>query len=261
MSQQVTAAVAPGSRRVASQPTRGGAALARTLLANTSRWYALVILVCLVLIAITLLVLTQVLPDGADVDGSVRFYAEHRTLLKGVSAGLALLFLVGTFWSAAFLSRLWEVDTSKNRVLSWSAILSEIFVFGLFFVEAGIFAATVLLSGNTTPEIIHALHVVVLVSAAILGPVWIPFALCALLISKRTGLFPSWLNAICVVVIMIDICTLTGVFTLTGPVNGENGLIGAFSGVLGPIVCVGAVIAWEAVDWAQAKLSEVGEPV
>ncbi|MDO3650677.1 hypothetical protein [Nocardia mangyaensis] len=237
-------------------------AVAMTESVNIKRWYALVVAVCLAMIVATLLVLIYVMPDGADVAGAVEFYAKYNTLLRGVAALLAVLFLVGVVWSAAFIGTLWAADTSRNRVLTWSAIFSEVLVLGLFFVEAGIFASTVLLSGNTSDEIIHALHVTTLVSAALLGPVWVPFAWAAWLISRRTGLFPAWLNKLCLVVIVIDLCTLTGVFTLTGPLNGENGLIGAFSGVLGPVVWVGGVIAWEFVEWARyrAGLSTAPDP-
>ncbi|TLG00345.1 hypothetical protein FEK35_24190 [Nocardia cyriacigeorgica] len=231
-------------------------AVAMTKPVNIKRWYALVVAVCLAMIIVTLLMLIYVMPEGSDVAGTVEFYAKYNWLLRGVSAFLALLFVVAAVWSAAFISTLWAADTSKNRVLAWSALFSEVLVLGLFFVESGIFAGTVLLSGNASDEIIHALHITVLVSAALLGPVWIPFAWAAWLISRRSGLFPAWLNNLCLIVIVIDLCTLTGVFTLSGPLNGANGLIGAFSGVLGPVVWIGGLFAWEIVDWARQRTSE-----
>ncbi|TLF80772.1 hypothetical protein [Nocardia cyriacigeorgica] len=230
-------------------------ALAMTKPVNITRWYALVIAVCLAMIVVTLLLLIYVMPEGSDVAGTVEFYAKYNGLLRGVSAFFALLFLIGAVWSAAFISTLWAADRSKNRVLTWTALFSEVLVLGLFFVEAGVFAGTVLLSGNAPDEIIHALHVTVLVSAALLGPVWIPFAWAAWQISRRSGLFPAWLNKLCVIVIVIDLCTLTGVFTLSGPLNGANGLIGAFSGVLGPVVWIGGLFAWEFVEWARYRTS------
>lgn len=231
-------------------------ARAMTEPANIRRWYGLTAVCCLALIALTLVILVKVMPEGSDVAGTVDFYARYNTLLRVISAGLALLFAVGAVWSGAFIGTLWAADTSRNRVYAWSAAFSEILVLGLFFAESGLFAGTVLLSGHAPDSTIHTLHVAVLVSAALLGPVWVPFALGALLISRRSGLFPAWLNRLCVVVILIDLCTLTGVFTLSGPLNGENGLIGAFSGVLGPIVWVGGVVAWEVVDWARYRSTE-----
>ncbi|AYF77960.1 hypothetical protein D7D52_33740 [Nocardia yunnanensis] len=228
-------------------------ALALTEPAAIRRWYALVIAICVALIAVTILVLVYVMPEGSDIAGTVEFYRKHNTLLRVVAAGLALMFLLGVIWSAAFISTLWGADTSPNRIYTWTAIFSEILVLGLFFTESGIFAGTVLLSGHSPDSIIHALHVTVLVSAALLGPVWVPFAWAALLISRRTGLCPPWFNRLCVVVIVIDLCTVTGVFTLTGPLNGENGLVGAFAGVLSPVVWVGGAIAWEVVEWARVR--------
>ncbi|AMU75769.1 hypothetical protein [Mycobacteroides abscessus] len=222
---------------------------------NTKRWYAVVVALCAVLVAVTLLLLIYVMPEGADIGGTVAFYEKYNTLLRGVSALLALVFLVGALWSGAFIGTLWAADPSRNRVYTWSALISEVLVLGLFFVESGMFASSVLLSGHAPDSTIHLLHVTTLVSAALLGPVWIPYTLAALLISRHTGLFPSWLNKLCVVVIVVDICTITGVFTLSGPLNGENGLIGAFAGVLGPVVWVGGVIAWEVVEWAQYRTS------
>ncbi|GAB2550768.1 hypothetical protein GCM10027167_67090 [Nocardia heshunensis] len=226
--------------------------------ATIKRWYALVIAVCVTLIAATLLVLVKVMPEGSDVAGTVAFYAKYNTLLRVVSALLALLFLAGTVWSGAFIGSLWAADTSRNRVYTWAAAFSEMIVLSLFFTEAGFFAATVLLSGHAPDSTIHTLHVCVLVSAALLGPVWIPYALAALLISRRSGLFPSWLNRLCVAVVVIDLCTITGVFTLSGPLNGENGLVGAFAGALGPIIWVGGVVAWELVDWARYRVAASG---
>lgn len=239
----------------ATPPRLGRLASAMTRPAWIKGWYALVVAVCLVIVGLTLVILVNVMPEGSDVTGTVDFYARHNTLLRGVSAFLALLFLAGAVWSGAFIGTLWAADTSRNRVYTWTAIFSEVLVLGLFFVEAGLFAGTVLLSGNSPDSVIHALHVCVLVSAALLGPVWVPFAVAALLISRRSGLFPGWLNTLCVVVVVIDLCTLTGVFTLSGPLNGENGLIGAFAGVLSPVVWVGGVVAWEVVEWARYRAS------
>lgn len=235
-------------------------ALSMTEPVNVKRWYAAVAAICGAMTGATIWVLVDVMPEGSDIAGTVEFYAKYNTLLRGISALLALLFVVGVFWSATFFGMLWTADTSRNRVYAWSAIFSDILVMALFFAEAGLFAGTVLLSGNTPDSIVHALHVAVLVSAALLGPVWIPMALAALLISRRSGLFPVWLNKVCIAVIVIDLCTLTGVFTLSGPLNGENGLIGAFSGVFGPIVWVGAVIAWEVVEWARYRATVVAVP-
>jgi hypothetical protein len=230
-------------------------AWALTKPANIRAWYAVVFALCLALVVLTLLILIRVMPEGSDVAGTVAFYAKYNTLLRVIAAFLSLLFLAGIIWSGAFIGTLWATDTSRNRVYAWCTLISEVLVLGLFFVEAGLFAGTVLLSGHTPDAIVHALHVAILVSAALLGPVWVPYALGALLISRRSGLFPQWLNRVCVIVIVIDIATITGVFTLSGPLNGENGLIGAFAGVLGPIVWVGAVIAWEVVEWAQYRTS------
>jgi len=249
----------------ANVPTTAGARLDRLARAmtepiNIRRWYALVLAVCIALIAMTVLVLIYVMPEGTDVAGTVHFYAKYNTLLRVISALLALMFIAGAIWSATFISTLWAADPSRNRVYTWSAFISEMLVLGLFFVESGIFAGTVLLSGHVPDSTLHALHVVVLVSAALLGPVWIPYTLGALLISRRTGLFPTWLNIVCVLVILMDICIVTGVFTLSGPLNGENGLIGAGFGVIGPIVWVGATVAWELVEWAQYRTSQVATP-
>lgn len=248
----------PDSGRHAGEPTLARAALDRlalTMIKPTAikLWYASVIAVSAAILVVTVLLLVYVLPEGSDIAGTVEFYEKYNTLLRVVSAGLALMFVLGGVWSAAFIGTLWAADTSRNRVYTWSAIFSEILVLGLFFAESGIFAATVLLSGNSPDSIIHALHIVALVSAALLGPVWVPFALAALLISRRTGLFPRWFNHLCVAVIVVDICTITGVFTLSGPLNGENGMIGAFAGVLCPVLWVAGTVAWEFVDWARDR--------
>ncbi|MEV0247447.1 hypothetical protein AB0H76_12715 [Nocardia sp. NPDC050712] len=233
-------------------------AVALTRPGNIRRWYALVIAFCTALMAVAYVVIAHILPEGSDIAGTVEFYEKYNTLLRVVSAGLALLFLVGAMWSAAFIGTLWAADTSRNRVYTWTAIFSEILVLCLFFAESGILASTVLLSGNAPDSVIHALHITVAVSAALLGPVWVPFALAALLISRRSGLFPTWFNKLCVVVIVIDLCTITGVFTLSGPLNGANGMVGAFAGVLSPVVWVGGAIAWEVVEWAQHRTRQLG---
>ncbi|MFE6861592.1 hypothetical protein [Nocardia sp. NPDC057668] len=250
------------SGRHTATPTLAGGLLDRLALGMTKPayirlWYASVAAVSVAILVVTALVLIYIMPEGSDIAGTVEFYEKYNTLLRVVSAGLALMFVLGGVWSAAFIGTLWAADTSRNRVYTWSAIFSEILVLGLFFAESGIFAATVLLSGNSPDSIIHALHVVALVSAALLGPVWVPFALAALLISRRSGLFPRWFNRLCVAVILVDICTITGVFTLSGPLNGENGMIGAFAGVLCPVLWVAGTVAWEFVDWARDRASSI----
>ncbi|OHU53278.1 hypothetical protein [Mycobacteroides chelonae] len=228
-------------------------ALALTKPANIRRWYLLAWAIGIASTAVAFCVVAFVLPEGSDVVGTVAFYRKYNIPLRLLSALLALLFLVGAVWSGAFISTLWAADPSRNRVYTWSAIFSEVLVLGLFFVESGIIASTTLLSGHAPDSTIHLLHVCVAVSAALLGPVWIPFTLAALLISRQTDLFPSWFGRLCVAVIVIDLCTVTGVFTLSGPLNGANGIIGAFAGALSPIVWIVGVVAWEVVEWAQHR--------
>ncbi|MBN7303123.1 hypothetical protein IUQ79_14555 [Mycobacteroides abscessus subsp. bolletii] len=230
-------------------------AWALTKRANIRRWYLLAWVIGAVCTAVAFCVVAFVLPEGSDIVGTVAFYQKYNTALRLLSALLAVLFLVGTVWSGAFIGTLWAADPSRNRVYTWSAIFSEVLVLGLFFVESGLIASATLLSGHAPDSTIHLLHICVAVSAALLGPVWIPFTLAALLISRRTDLFPSWFGKLCVAVIAIDICTITGVFTLSGPLNGANGLIGAFAGALSPIVWVVGVVAWEVVEWAQHRTS------
>jgi len=230
-------------------------AWALTKPANIRRWYLMAWVIGIACTAVAFCVVAFVLPEGSDIAGTVAFYQKYNMPLRVLSALLALLFLVGAVWSGAFIGTLWAADPSRNRVYTWSAIFSEMLVMGLFFVEAGLIASATLLSGHAPDSTIHLLHICVAVSAALLGPAWIPFTLAALFISRRTDLFPPWFGKLCIAVIVIDICTITGVFTLSGPLNGANGLVGAFAGALSPIVWIVGVVAWEVVEWAQYRTS------
>lgn len=185
-------------------------------LANIFGWGALVVLFALYI---------WVLPDGGSTAAITSFYSEHNLLIKvammlGPIVILQLLVVSGTV-----AARLYRVDTSPGHRVSWIGFASDLALIIYFAFEIGIMAATNLLVGKVNGEIIHALHVVTFTSAYMLGGVWLPFFFSFVLISRRTGIFPKWLELFAIVTAIANGLAWFAALSLTGPHNGQNGLI------------------------------------
>ncbi|NMN94723.1 hypothetical protein [Antrihabitans stalactiti] len=176
-----------------------------------------------------------ILPDGESTTAIADFIRDHQLLLK-VAMGLAgLMFLALLVISGAVASLLYPADKSPGHRMSWIGFASDLALIIFFAFEVGIFAANILLVDHVSDEIVHALHVVTLASAYLLGPLWIPFFISFIVISKRGNVFPSWLNWFAAYTCVTNGLAWFGFLTLTGPLNAMNGLVSLGGPTIGPV--------------------------
>ncbi|EFV12103.1 hypothetical protein [Segniliparus rugosus] len=136
-----------------------------------------------------------ILPDGGSAAAIVAFVRDDNVLLEAVMGLTFLSFPATIYCNALVASKLYAADTSPGHRLSWTAVGSDIVTVAFLAVLFGILAANVLLVDKADAGVVHALRVVCLVSAYLIGGLSAPFLLAFATISKRANLFPSWLNA------------------------------------------------------------------
>lgn len=195
-----------------------------------------------------------VLPDGTSAKASAAFYRDHAPLVK-LAAAAAAFGAVGIIWqSGALAARLWAADTSPRHTLSWVALASDVVMFAVFFVEVGLFAATGLLVDNVSDEMIHGLHVAAFTSAYILGALWIPYLACVVLIGRRSGALPGWLLGLAAATCVTNSFSIGAAFGLSGPFNGQNGIVALGGATFLPLTWLFLSSAWLVVQArAEAK--------
>ncbi len=166
------------------------------------------------------------MPDGGSTEAIVDFFTEYNLLIK-IAMMLAPIVIVQLLVvSGTVAARLYRVDTSPGHRLSWVGFASDLALITYFAFETGILAANNLLVGKVDDGIIHSLHVVTFTSAYMLGGVWLPFFVSFVVISRRANLFPRWLEWFAVFTAIANGLAWFAALSLTGPHNGQNGLIG-----------------------------------
>lgn len=178
--------------------------------------------------------LTHVMPDGGSTDRIVYFFTHNHTAVTTVLLLLPVVLIMLVVASGAVAAKLYNADTSPGHRLSWIGFASDLGFIVIFSMEIGIVAAANLLAGRIDGQIVHALHVVACSSAFVLGGLWIPFLVSFLIISRRARLFPTWINVLALSTIATNGCAWCVALALTGPLNGQNGLIGLGLPTVGP---------------------------
>ena len=140
--------------------------------------------------------------------------------------------------------RLWAADDSPRHTLSWIALVSEVVMFAVFFLEVGLFAATGLLVDEVGDEIIHGLHVAAFTAAFILGALWIPFFAAVVLIGRRSGALPRWLIGLAAATCVTNSFAIGAAFSLSGPFNGQNGIVALGGATFLPVTWLFLSSAW-----------------
>lgn len=185
-----------------------------------------------------------ILPDGTSATASAAFYRDHAPLVR-LAAAVAALCAVGIVWqSGALAARLWATDPSPRHTLSWIALVSDVVMFAVFFLEVGLFAATGLLVDEVSDEIIHALHVAAFTSAFVLGALWIPYFVAVARIGLRTGALPTWLIRLAIATAITNSFAIGAAFTLSGPFNGQNGIVALGGATFLPVTWLFLSSAW-----------------
>lgn len=235
---------ATGGRSAAGASSPGGAALIYALFGGAA---------AIGIIAFGYAIIA-VLPDGTSATASAAFYRDHSALVK-LAAAFAAFAAVGIVWqSGALAARLWAIDPSPRHSLSWTALVSDVVMFAVFFLEVGLFAATGLLVDNVSDEIVHALHVAAFTSAFVLGALWIPYFVSIALIGHRTGALPTWLIRLAVATAITNSFAIGAAFGLSGPFNGQNGIIALGGATFLPVTWLFLSSAWLVVQ-SRAELA------
>jgi len=227
--------------------------------ANTRVLYGLAALIVAVVGLVLFGVVHWILPEGGDFTGTIAFYDKYQAVVKaclllaGVGA-VAVITVIGVL-AALF----WQLDTSKHHAISWVAVVSDTIFGATMFIEISLAAAPALLYGHVSNEIVHALHIIPFASAYILGVVWIPNVAATLLIGSRSGLFPIWLKALGLATIAADFLALLAATTLTGPLNGVNGIVSFYIPAFVPTAWFIMLTVWSVLYWAGARTASRDE--
>lgn len=216
------------------------------------------------LIAVTLvvggiasaLVIAYVFPESWDVQGTVELYRKYQLVGKiGMialgAAAIPFLALVGVT-----SSYFWSIDTSKNHVLSWIAIVSDIAFVTAILMYVSFAAAPIVLYGHISDDLLHVLHVQAFAAGGMLGPLWIPNIIAVTVIGRRAGLFPTWLSWLAVLGVLTQFPAILGVATLYGPFNAANGFISFYIPGIGPVTWATYMITWCLVQLAKDHVAD-----
>ena len=200
-----------------------------------SRWGAASgVITCLLWAPIGLLV--PQLPELGSAAAIERFYRNHQELLKVV----ILLFSGGFFFLLCFFGALVERlrRAEGSGPLAWIALGSGLLFLTSLNIAVGLVATAGLLSQANAPASAVTLHVAAFVLAAPAAPAGTAFFVAVALLAFATGVFPRWLAVASGIAALANLGALGGIFSLTGPLNSGNGLVG---GIAAPIL---AWILW-----------------
>jgi hypothetical protein len=231
----------------------GGRARERFVTARWSRWGAASGALLFLLWAPMALIVPR-LPDLGSSAEIHDFYRSHGDLLKVV----LLLVSVGFFFFLCFLGtlveRLRRAETSGP--LTWIAFGAALMFMTSLNVAIGLAATAALLSGTSSPDVIHAVHAAAFVLAAPVALAGTAFFAAIAALSLSAAVFPRWLAWGAVVAALANLGALGGIFSLTGPLNAGNGIVG---GVAAPIL---AWVVWAllASVWLIWRGGENGRP-
>jgi hypothetical protein len=165
-----------------------------------------------------------------------RFYHHQDGRLKVV----LFLVSVGFFFLLCFLgtvmARLRQAEGSGP--LTWIAFAGALMFMTSLNIAVGLSAAAALLSGRSGPDIAGALHSAAFVLAAPVALAGAAFFGATAVVSLTAGAFPRFVGWGAVIAAVANIGAISGIFSLTGPLNSGNGAIG---GIAAPVL---AWVAW-----------------
>ncbi len=106
-------------------------------------------------------------------------------------------------------------------------------------------------------DLIHLLHVTSFGSAFVVGPLWFPFFLATVLISRNSRIIPRWITYFAATYGVINLAATAGMFALTGPIKAMNGVITVIIPTDTVAVWLPSLGAWLLVEQAERKLAKV----
>jgi hypothetical protein len=122
--------------------------------------------------------------------------------------------------------------------LTWIAFAGALMFMTSLNIAVGLSAAAALLSGRSGPDIAGALHSAAFVLAAPVALAGAAFFGATAVVSLTAGAFPRFVGWGAVIAAVANIGAISGIFSLTGPLNSGNGAIG---GIAAPVL---AWVAW-----------------
>ena len=206
--------------------------------------YVMGILSTIVVVAGLYWLVTYILPDPLPMHDAVAHIRQSPLLYKAIAIVFALSTLPIMWQSGETLARLWHADSSPRRRLSWIATVSELIFFAAFFVGIGLAATAIQLHPHTSDDVVWGLFGASAITIALCGLLWIPFGVAALTISLGDKVFPSWLNAVLLIAVIMNAFGFCGMFTLEGIFNPFNGAIAAGLPFYGPSTFIIMSLAW-----------------
>jgi hypothetical protein len=197
------------------------------------------------LLCITWAPMAIAIPRLPDLDSSHDVQEFWRTN-QGLMQGVILSVSAGFFFLLVFLGALVELVRSVHGAVAaaWILLGSALMFMTALNVALGLDIAAGLLLGSD-PGSTYALHAAAFLLAAPASFAGATFFVAIVLVAWEAGIFPRWLAWIAVVGVLANAGTVLGIFTLTGPLNSGNGIVGGIAAPLGMyLVWVFAVSVW-----------------
>jgi hypothetical protein len=169
------------------------------------------------------------LPDLGSAAEVEAFWQENLGLMQGVILSVS----VGFLFLLVFLGGLAERMRQADPVLAFTAFGSALMFMTALNVALGLDIASGLLLDRGSSGSTYALHTAAFLLAAPAAPAGAAFFVAVALVSFRTHLFPGPLAWLSVAGVVANVGALGGMFSVTGPLNSGNGVIGGIAAPLG----------------------------
>jgi hypothetical protein len=193
------------------------------------------------------------LPDLGSVHGVQAFWRANQGLMQGVILSVS----VGFLFLLVFLGALVELvrTVPGSGAIAWVVLGSALMFMTALNVALGLDIAGGLLI-EADPASTYSLHTAAFLLAAPAAFAGATFFAAIAVFTWESRFFPRWSGWVAVAGVAVNAAAVLGIFTLTGPLNSGNGIVGGIAGPLGLyLIWVFSVSVW----WLRrAPLSSAG---
>lgn len=182
------------------------------------------------------------LPDLGSAAEIERFWRENLGLVQAVILSTSIGFIFLLVFLGGLAERLHRVDAG----LAFTAYGSALMFMTALNVALGLDAASGLLSERGPAGTTYALHSAAFILAAPAAPIGAAFFVAVAYAAFERDAFSRPLAWLAVVGVIANIGALGGLFSLTGPLNSGNGVIGGIAAPLGLNLAwiLGVSVSW-----------------
>jgi hypothetical protein len=197
------------------------------------------------LLCVTWAPMAMAIPRLPDLDSShdvQAFWRTNQQLMQPVILSVS----VGFLFFLVFLGALTELirTAADADATTWIVLGSGLMFMTALNVALGLDIAGGLLV-DVDPASTYGLHTAAFMLAAPAAFAGAAFFLAITVITWESKVFPRWSGWIAVVGVLVNAGAVLGVFTLAGPLNSGNGLVGGIAGPLGLyLVWVFTISVW-----------------